>query len=237
MKLLISTVALALCLPSYSATLITINSVTASEWGDNYGTGAGAVINGSGIDTSANPSDPSQWVFSGTNYKDEWMATPFTAGTTGTALNNKLAWISFDFGSVQSLDKMYLFNTNYQSGASGTDTFNLYYTNTPATALPAAPTKNNFSSTGLTPQGDYDFSTWTKFNTGALSATKSAMTDYDLSGVSAQYVAIEILSNHGDTYDNGRVGMDEVAFTAVPEPSALGLLALGGMGFLLRRRR
>ena len=215
------------------AALVTVTSVTASEWGDRFGNGPTYTNNRSGIDTSADPNDPSQWVFSGTAYQDEWMATPFGS----PALNSKLAWISYDFGSDVSLETMYLFNNSYQGGISGTNQFNIYYTSSPAVALPATPTNNNFAVTGTSPQGDYDFSTWTLFNTsGNLSATQNATTTYDLTGVTARYVAIEILSNHGDTFDGGRVGMDEVAFTSIPEPS---IALLSGLGFfiLLRRRK
>jgi hypothetical protein len=83
-------------------------------------------------------------------------------------------------------------------------------------ALPSRPNPGAYSVTGLTPQGDYDFSSggWTKFNTtGTLSAPKAGNSIVDLSGVSARYIALEILTNHGDTYQGGRVGFLETAIT------------------------
>lgn len=44
----------------------------------------------------------------------------------------------------------------------------------------------------------------------------------DITGVPNQYIA---------------AGFDEIRFTATPEPTSLGLLGLGGMGLLARRRR
>jgi hypothetical protein len=86
-------------------------------------------------------------------------------------------------------------------------------------ALPAQPAKNTYSNTGRTPQGDYDFNSggWTLFNTaGTLTATKAGISTVELRGVSARYLALEILTNHGDTYNGGRVGFDEIAITAAP---------------------
>ncbi len=82
---------------AHAASVISISSITASEWGDRYGNGPTYVNNRSGINTSADVNDPSQWVFNNGNYGDEWMATPLSG-----ALNSKVAWISFDFGAVSN---------------------------------------------------------------------------------------------------------------------------------------
>ena len=230
-----------LALTANAATIAPIVSVSSSNGGDRYGPGVNGVIDGSGIDKSADPSDPAAWVFSGSAYQDELMSWYLKDGGVVTpGLNGKLAWDSFDFGSTIPLETLYLFNNNYQGGPSGVNTYNLYYADSPTVGLPAAPNKNAFSTTGLTPQGDYDFSSggWTLFNTsGVLTATKNAISTVDLTGTSARYLAIEILTNHGDTYQGGRVGLDEVAITTVPEPAALSLLALGGLALMGRRRR
>lgn len=212
-----------LALTSNAATIAPIVSLSSSNGGDRYANGCTSLTDGSGIDKSADPTDPSAWVFDGAAYQAELMSWYFKDGdglpTTG--LNDKLAWDSFDLGSSIPLETLYLFNNNYQGGVSGVNTYNLYYADSPTVALPSEPSKDQFSNTDLTPQGDYDFSSdgWTLFNTsGVLTATKNAISTVDLTGVSARYLAIEILTNHGDTYKDGRVGLDEVAITTTPAP-------------------
>jgi len=204
------------------SSLVEIVSLTGSHGGDQYANGMVSLTNGSGI-TKINPGDPSTWTFNGSLYQDEWMATYLkVSGTVTPGLNGKVAWVSLDFGSKKGLGMLYLFNTNYSNGVSGTDQFNLYYADSPSVALPAQSAKNVYANTGLTPQGDYDFNGggWTKFNTtGPLSAEKAAVSTVFLPGISARYLAIEILSNQGDTFGGGRVGFDEIAVTAAPPDS------------------
>lgn len=228
---------------SVRADLVSIASVTGSNGGDRYANGMTSLTDGSGI-AKADASDPSTWTFDGSHYSDEWMAWYFKDGDGNptTGLNGKLAWASLDFGTTSALQDLYIFNNNYAGGVSGMQDFNLYYADSPSVALPATPAKNTFADTGLTPEGDYDFSSggWTLFNTsGNLTATQADVTVLDLSGVSARYLGIEILSNYGDTYNGGRVGFDEVAVTegVIPEPSAAILAVLGALGLMLRGRR
>ncbi len=199
--------------------VLEIVGLTGSHGGDQYANGMVSLTNGSGI-TKADPGDPSTWTFNGSGYQDEWMATYLkVSGTVTPGLNGKVAWACLDFGSKTPLGYLYLFNTNYSGGVSGTDQFNLYYADSPAVALPAQPAKGTYSTTGLSPQGDYDFSGggWTLFNTsGPLNANIADVTAINLPGVSARYLAIEILSNQGDSAGGGRVGFDEIAVTAAP---------------------
>lgn len=57
---------------------------------------------------------------------------------------------------------------------------------------------------------------------------------YFLPQTTAQYIRFNVIDNHGT---EGYTGISEIRFNAVPEPTALGLLALGGLGLLARRRR
>ena len=61
---------------------------------------------------------------------------------------------------------------------------------------------------------------------------------YSLGGVTARYVAVEMMSRHSGNTDpnNGRIGFAEVGFTAVPEPSAAFLGAIGVLALLRRRK-
>jgi hypothetical protein len=205
--------------PASSSALVAITSITGSHGGDQYANGMVSLTNGSGI-TRTNPDDPSTWTMNGSVYQDEWMPTYLKVGNAVTpGLNGKVAWASLDFGSKTPLGMLYLFNTNYLAGTSSTDQFNLYYADSPSVPLPAQPVKGNYATTGLTPQADYNFSGggWTLFNTaGPLAATRAGITSLNLPGVSARYLAIEILSNQGDTESGGRVGFDEIAITAAP---------------------
>ena len=160
--------------------------------------------------TRPNLADPSTWTVSYGNYPDEWMGN-YLVG----ASNSKIAWMAIDLGAPSALHQLYLWNIRYQGGVAGTATYNLYHANTPTVALPPRPNPGAYSVTGLTPQGDYDFSSggWTQFNTSPLSVPKSGNSIVDLSGVSARYIALEILTNHGDTYRGGRVGFLETAIT------------------------
>jgi hypothetical protein len=212
-------------------TVIPIVSVTGSHGGDQYANGMISLTNGSGI-TKSDPLDPSTWTFNSSAYADEWMASSLvTNGVVTPGLNGKCAWASFDLGSSKILYKLWLFNINYSGGIAGTATCNIYYAVSPSVALPAQPAKATYSVTGLTPQGDYDFSSagWTKFNTsGALTVPKNAITNVNLSGISARYIAVEILANWGDTYDKNRVGFDEVAVTGPEIFAPAGLTATPG---------
>ena len=202
---------------STTASATTLITITGSHGGDQYApNGPNSLLNGSGM-TRPNLADPSTWTVSYGNYPDEWMGN-FLVG----ASNSKKAWVAFDLSASSALLKLYLWNIRYNAGEAGTATYNLYYANSPTVALPAQPNAGAYSVTGLTPQGDYDFSSggWTKFNTtGTLSVPKSGNSIVDLTGTSARYIALEILTNHGDTYQGGRVGFLEAAITRTALPT------------------
>jgi hypothetical protein len=205
------------CCLVYADAVVPVTTAPASHGGDNYGRGPIALTDGSGMDRSVDPVDPSTWTVDYDNYPDEWMGQFFPT----SAVNDKIAWVCFDVGEPLLIDKLYLWNIRYGGGVAGTKSYNLYYASSPAVALPSQPSKGSWSTTGMTPQGDYDFSTggWTLFNPGGpLSLGKAVDDVVVIGGVTARYLAIEILENWGDTYGGGRVGFLEVALTSIPPP-------------------
>ncbi|MFW6133372.1 MAG: discoidin domain-containing protein [Planctomycetota bacterium] len=66
--------------------------------------------------------------------------------------------------------------------------------------------------------------------------------DYAFDGtVSARYVKFHAFETYKGPLSsnpwNGIAGVSEIRFTAVPEPATMGLIVLGGVGLLLKRRR
>ncbi len=174
----------------------------------------GSGMNGYGVDGNpgwpAGEGDPSTWTATSNGYQSEWQSI----GTLdpGTSINGKIAWTAFDLGSVTSgLDKFYIWNERERNDRS-VDQYNVYYAATPTTPLVHGPT-------GGSSNNDYDFSGggWTQVGSTASMPFRSsgdggaAQVELDLGGVSAQYLAVEILSNRGW---NGRTGLAEVGITA-----------------------
>lgn len=178
--------------------------------------------------TKGDANDPATWTASGQAWQDDWQGNNPLVGAT----NGKVGWVTFDFGSVQPLDDMYIWNLSESTGQNRrVNTYNIYYANSP-TVAPA-------SGSSV----DYDFSSggWTQ-----LGGTRSLLqwqdgTGADGSGtdgeenlnISAQYIGLEFITYEGGT----RVGLNEVVFTAIPEPASLALVGLGSLLIAGRRRR
>lgn len=208
-----------------SAGTVTITDVYAHNEKTNYNLAVDEMIIGSGMNDVNHPdeqtswppaTDPSTWMATGSGYQDEWQSGDLLGdGDEGEDLptNDKIGWAAFDLDSaIADLDKLYLWNIR-EATAQGRRvvTYNVYHAETPTVPLTHGPT----GGTSI----DYDFSSggWTKLNTGGpLTITqRGASPDpanavIDLGGVTARYVAIEILSNAGDT---GRTGFAEVGIT------------------------
>ncbi len=245
--------AIALHQAATAATVIPVTIAYGHNNRDNFGGNITDVYNGSGMNgydwtngqannyVAAPPTwpagegDPSTWTITSSQYRDEWQSDAILDATT--SINSKIGWIIFNLGSpTVGLDEMYLWNGR-QIGTNTMKDFNLYYSTSPVVPANQGPTN--------TTSVDYDFgvAAWTKVNSSSVltladnnNATPQGV--YSLGGVTAQYVAIEILNKHaaGPYATNTRVGFGEVGFTAIPEPSAA---LLGGIGalILLRRRR
>lgn len=178
------------------------------------------VTDGSGV-TKGDTDDVTTWdVVTPGTFADESFDNPLAAAT-----NSKLGWYALDLGSDQDLDELYVAMGAYIFGGSTLTlgSFNVYLADTPTAAL----------SNG----GDYDFASggWTQIGGTTTFASAASDTVIDLSGNSAQFVAIEIMSDFATS--DKRTGVNELAVTAIPEPGSLALLGLGGLLIGARRRR
>ncbi|MBT3296946.1 MAG: hypothetical protein HN919_20115 [Verrucomicrobia bacterium] len=191
-----------------TTTLAPISTITAHHVGQ--GAGITLAIDGSGM-TKADPLDPSTWTRTSSGWTDEWQATAIL--NAGSSINGKIGWLAFDLGSsTPLLQDLYLWNCA-QSASARVKEFNIYYCVTLSVALPAA--------TGTAT--DYDFASggWTRFNPSVPMLLPSGVTSspqgiVNLGGISARYVALEVITNYGNT---SRAGMAEIGLTLQPPPS------------------
>jgi hypothetical protein len=233
---------------SANAAVITVQAITGNN-GGNWGPTLGHLTdmvnaNGSydlgsgdhnpGLDTSADINDPSTWINNSGTWQSEWLADQRLDATT--SINNKIAWVVVDFGSVVAdLENMYMWNGRYNTGTDeDTRDFNIYYSSgVGIDTLPAMPNSKSNA-------GDYDFASgdWTQLGSTRTLPSPSSPYGPDgtiaLGGISARYIGIEILTAGNGTIPD-RVGLAQVEFTAIPEPASLALLGLGGL-MMLRRR-
>ncbi|MGA0899418.1 MAG: hypothetical protein ACO3SO_03310 [Luteolibacter sp.] len=187
--------------------------------------------------TKPDVNDPNTWTSAGQAWPDDWQGNgPLNRADNPTPTNSKVGWVTFDFGTVVSLDEIFIWNLSEATAQTRrVNTYNIYHSNSPSVA-PVSGSGNNTASL------DYDFASggWTQLvGTRSLTAYGSgggAANGIETIGVSAQYIGLEFITYGGDT---NRVGLNEVVFTeaaAIPEPSTALLGAIGSL-MLLRRRR
>lgn len=233
---------------------------------DNFGGNITDIYNGSGMNgynwTSGSPnagnppavwpeSDVSLWEITSDQYRDEWQADQLLDRTT--SINQKVGWVIMDLGDDYKINDMYLWN-GIQLGTAALKDFNIYVsTDAASPVIPATQ-----GPTGGTAADDYNFgaAAWTQVlgtqtladgggkgaTDGVYNGTGDGAADgvYDLGGVTARYVALEMLSRHNNNFDpnSGRIGFAEAGFDVdvVPEPGSLALLGIGGLMMIKRRR-
>jgi len=201
---------LALAPAAQAATLITGTTATAS--GENSGREAINAVNNSGMTGSLG---------TGTHDGNPGNAWEGPAGT------NTTGWLSIDLGALYDVDDMYFWNGTGGDPLRGIGTADLYYSTLVAPDL-----------SGTFPGSDWTLKTAAQaFTVLPGGGPPYSVSDIIALDVTARHIAFDILSNHGN--GGGVTGVNEVQFdgTLVPEPGTMSLLAIGGLGLLLMRRR
>jgi PEP-CTERM motif len=179
--------------------------------------------------TKPDANDPGTWTATGQAWQDDWQGwSDLTVAEFG-----KVGWVTFDFGSTQQLDEIFIWNISEATAQNRRVlTYNIYYGNTPT----VAPVSGNAGNAAGSVNYDFSSGGWTQLGSTRSLLQWSNGTGADgieTLGVSARYVGLAFITHGGST---DRVGLNEVVFTTIPEPSAT---LLGGLGMLalLRRRR
>ena len=212
-----------------------ISGVTASASHNPFAPGRGAdrMVDGSGLNSPANPDDPTAWTHTGGENEFGDNRNYLADARAGqTVVDDK--WVAFDLGSVQELSAMNVFNFGVSAGVRnqrGTQNADVYYR---SDSLGGNANNNNvaFDATGWTAFGSQ------VFTIGPTDGLAQGADTLDMSGITARYIAIDINTNHGDS---GFVGLGEVQFfNTIPEPGSGALLSVGLLlvaGVLRRSRR
>jgi len=192
-------------------------------------------FDGTGLNTPADPNDPTLFTNTGgaNNFaqQENWLADARTANGQPPLADH---WIAYDLGSVQSIDVMNIFNLGVSTGgnnARGANDISIYYR-----------ADSSFGGNADRSDATFDNNGWTLFadttlSIGSIADTTGALPPdaFDLGGVMASNVAIDVLTTHGDA---NFIGLGEVQFfNAVPEPGASTMLLVGLAMIAAMRRK
>ena len=250
-KLAIASVATAICAASANASL-TITDLNFTN------------VGGSGTPPTEGQRDVSQLIDgSGVtlNGLGQQIVEPSNPNGNQSNLLQQTGGLLIDLGSVQNVGALQIFNFNDQTGNSdfGPASFDFYFTSN-LSAVSGAPGALQVADLSLFtqladdqalqvntvsgPVGGTVDALGETFTFGSISAADQAtigdqtgvVDQLSATSISARYLFLDDL-NGTDSF-SGRVGFAEIqVFGAVPEPSSTVLLGLGGLAFLLHRRK
>ena len=175
----------------------------------------GTLLTAEGIPVTADPQKTTWNTTNSVNQNTMWLSGPETfSGNT---------WIAFDLGDVYTVSSMHVWNYNYH----------------------VAPVSYQRGIKDLTVQYSDDNINWTNAENMTFAKANASTgyigSDYALTTqITTQYIRFLISSNYyADMVTNNIVGLQEVRFvgTTVPEPMTLAVLAIGGVGCLIRRKK
>lgn len=212
--------ALAMQVSTASAALITPTSISSAGTAVEFFTDETNLINGSGLSGTLTFANYSTITHASVAAGNAWVTDdPTPAGGDYYAQTSATVVFEIDFDQVYGLSDLvfwgYHFNANNGNEAR---TFQLEFSTDGGTSYGTPVTVGN-------PIGTYAASGASTFNFGSqinANAVRMTVTDNQFGGTAAG----------GD-----RVGLGEIRFLAVPEPTTLALLGLAGPLGLLRRRR
>lgn len=150
--------------------------------------------------------------------------------TTTTAINSSTPFGGFP--SVNAVDGFVGFNGGEFASTAGVNTFL-------EMDLGSVQTVGGFDFFDRLPAGDkttaFDltFSVDSIFGNGddIVQSYTGSTQSAEFAGISAQYVRYDVVTG------TGNLGVSEIQFYAIPEPSSAGLLGLGGLALMTRRRK
>ena len=195
-------------------------SITVTANNEHDARQPGRAIDGSGLAASG--------LHDSTTYAGRWLSAPESA-----------SWMIVNLGQSYSLDRVVVYNLNNGiADVTGTDR-GIERT---SIWIHDGPTEPNANNNHLV-NNPFDSTGWTLFQADRIfveapaTPTFSPTETIDLGGVDARFFALQIKDNHSPTGIDGFAGVSELQFFAVPEPSTLALLALGGLAMAHVRRR
>lgn len=211
---------------SVSAEMITPDAVYASSWFNSPETVPGNLINGSQFNDTGNP------LTSTINVGNFglWHAGDVPGSILPAPGNPPVVadqWVAFEFDTPQLLSKAYIWQSAQHGVAAllgrGVKDLNILYSTDGAVSFSNALTT---SSTTLNIGSSH--------TTGNVEPVQVVEFSGPIAGIT--HIAFDIISAHSGA-TNEYVGLSEVRFEAVPEPTSLALLGLGGLMMIKRRRR
>ena len=187
-----------LALSANAASVLAIAGVESSGYGNYAGTQT-KLTDASGMNgnTSSGPGqsgDPNTWTATSNAYQAEWQSAGNTNGVlyTPNSHNNKMGWIVFDLGSSQAMDEIHMWNVR-AGVTTEVRNYTIHFSDT-AIGVPTNDAVQDYQFTGA--------NGWSAFGSFTMAATQAtgngAEAIHDVSGNSAQYIGIEILTNNGN---------------------------------------